>query len=243
MAKKHILTVDDQALTYAGKVIPLQQIAYFEKYRIKQSWLGFTLLVLGGAVVLAFLSQHDSGQSAGFLVGGVVLWIIGLLGRAAHRKYSLLLQTTAGDAPRLFETTDGQFLDELMTELKRRLTGQQHLPTIQADIKEGRIYMGDVINVGDRSNPIITTRGSVAFSTLTTTYGPEFAEAMRKLDDFIKRSGNRSAAELYEGFSGELEQPQPRKSVLRAFWESIKRELPTVVTLADVVAKMAALIA
>jgi hypothetical protein len=71
----------------------------------------------------------------------------------------------------------------------------------------------------------------------------ETQEALKALQLFIERSGKLAARELFDEFQNELAKPQPRRSLLSSIWEGIKRELPTVVSLVGVVAKVAALVA
>src|SRR5262249_47280078 len=115
MAKDYILSIDNRALCYGGKVIPLRSIAYFEKYKVKKPYREFSgPLILLTAIVTALTAASDRRGST-FLVpllGGVILWLLGItIIGARPRRYFLVLQTTAGDAPRLLETRDENFLD------------------------------------------------------------------------------------------------------------------------------------
>lgn len=51
-----------------------------------------------------------------------------------------------------------------------------------------------------------------------------------------------AAAETFEGLTEELERPEPKKSVLRALWNSLVQMLPAVGQMTDVTARIEALI-
>jgi hypothetical protein len=102
-----------RSLFCAGKVIPLRSIAYFEKYKIKKPYITFTMPLLMLTVIATAVAAANSSREPLFLVpliAGLFIWLLGMIIIAAkRRKYVLILQTTAGDTPRLFETQDENF--------------------------------------------------------------------------------------------------------------------------------------
>lgn len=88
--------------------------------------------------------------------------------------------------------------------------------------------------MGDRfsniSNSTIVNRSLVqgAIGTLQQGGNQDSAEALRKLAEMVEQSGNSDATEYLNGFTEELEKPEPRRTILRSMWEGIKTALPVV---------------
>jgi hypothetical protein len=104
---------------------------------------------------------------------------------ASPRKHALILQTTAGDAPRLFETRDEDFLDRLIDELTLRLESGGKLPPMVVNLQAKRINMGDTFK--NISGSTIVNRAMVAesFNTVSRKYDQETAEAIQRIAEFI----------------------------------------------------------
>jgi hypothetical protein len=102
--------------------------------------------------------------------------------------------------------------------------------------------MGDVYR--DISGSTIVNRATVqgAFNTLADAGNPDGATAMKKLAELVERSQDPQAVELYEAFAGEIQQPVPRKTVLRSIWSSLKTILPILAeaTVTGVIEKLVA---
>ena len=111
-------------------MFPLRNIAYFEKYEIKKkSGVGkvllTTVLSLVAPVVVTVVTRIDE---AGLPIPGLmllalgafyILWIVYLVRR--RKEYALVLQTNAGDSPRLLTSQDEQSLDNLISAGSIRL--------------------------------------------------------------------------------------------------------------------------
>jgi hypothetical protein len=112
-------------------------------------------------------------------------------------------------------------------------------------VKVERItVVGDVFkNIG--AGATIINRSSLvnAMNVANNTVDPSVGEALRQLAEFIQQSGNKEAAENFNEFTKELQQPSPRKSLLRSFWNGMLAALPTIADLATVAAAVAALVA
>jgi hypothetical protein len=131
MTQRDLLLVDNQALSYAGKVIPIRNIAYFEKFEIKKPYGTVSLYTLIPTAILTMMAVPSSKRDPIFLVpliAGFVVWLVAMfILNRGKTKYVLILQTTAGDAPRLFEAQDESFLDRIIEQLKLRLSGNENL--------------------------------------------------------------------------------------------------------------------
>jgi hypothetical protein len=91
-----------------------------------------------------------------------------------------------------------------------------------------------IINRSNLEHVVVSTKDSV---------GPDVGEALRQLAEFIEQSGNSEAAENFNAFTEELQQPKPRKALLKSFWNGMLAALPTIAELATVAGTIAALIA
>jgi hypothetical protein len=67
---KNLLTIDNTALSYAGKVIPIRSIAYLEKSRVRRSYEPTVPVAVAAAVIAGILAQAwASAAAAGVLAG------------------------------------------------------------------------------------------------------------------------------------------------------------------------------
>lgn len=104
--------------------------------------------------------------------------------------------------------------------------------------------MGDVFkNIGAGATIVNRSNLVNAMNATKDTVGPDVSEALRQLAEFIERSGDSDAAENFNAFTEELQQPNPRKSLLKSFWNGMLAALPTIADLATVVGTITALIA
>lgn len=259
---KDILRVENRTLNYAGKTIPLRNIAYFEKYRVKKdskfgAVLLVTILVIGFTVGIGFVSRRGPppdlvALAAAILAAVYVWWILYLIFR--RREYAMSLQTTAGDVVRWFTSNDEKFLDDLIHELTMRIEDDGGLPPLIANIHENKIHYGDRI-MGDRvmgdkfenisGHATIINRSLVnkSFQKTQQRFDKETAQALRKLAAFIEASQNQDAIERFNEFNKELTSEKPRKGMLQLLWNGIKEALPAVNTLGDIALKIAAIVA
>lgn len=128
---------------------------------------------------------------------------------------------------------DHRTIDQLMIS--------QHILTnyrasMEISVTGDNIHAGPgavVINRSTLQQALVTTRGTV---------GSETADALEQIADFINRSGNGDAAEIFNEFSSQLQQAEPKKSLLRSLWNGILGTLPEISILADATAKIAAMI-
>jgi hypothetical protein len=112
-----------------------------------------TVLSLVASVVATVVTRIDD---AGLPIPGLmllalgafyILWIVYLVRR--RKEYALVLQTNAGDSPRLLTSQDEQSLDNLISAGFIRLEPGNNLPPLIATINDNSIKMGDV-TMGDQ---------------------------------------------------------------------------------------------
>lgn len=108
---------------------------------------------------------------------------------------------------------------------------------------------GKTIRMGDMysniSGSTIVNRSLVkeSFNHVSHQFDLKTADAIRKLAEVMNASGSRTAAELFDEFNREIVKREPRKAILRSLWEGLKRELPAAKDLAEIAAKIAAIVA
>ena len=110
-------------------------------------------------------------------------------------------------------------------------------------VKEGNIYAWEVV-MGDKFENIrdatIVNKSVIehSFNKIRAEQGEEVASALKAIAEFIERSGNREAGDLFDRFNEELNKPEPKKSVLKSVWAGIEKAIPVATALAESVAKL-----
>lgn len=103
------------------------------------------------------------------------------------------------------------------------------------------------VTLGDRFQNVtgatIVNRSLVdqSFNRVRQTAGADVADALKQAAAIIEASGNRAAAEQFDGFNEELQKPEPRKSILRTLWSGVVSALPSLDTAADLATKIGTL--
>jgi hypothetical protein len=105
----------------------------------------------------------------------------------------------------------------------------------------GVINMGNVFK--DIRNSTIINESVVenSFNTLNDGYGEDVANALMQIAKFIERSGNEEAGELFDRFNEEINNLEPKKSVLKSLWRGIEKALPAITKLSEAITKLEAL--
>ena len=88
--------------------------------------------------------------------------------------------------------------------------------------------MGDTFS--NISGSTIVNRSLIqgAVDSLKQSRESESAEALRQLAGLVEQSGSSDASEYLNALSEELQQPTPRKTIVRSMWDGILRVLPSV---------------
>ncbi len=109
------------------------------------------------------------------------------------------------------------------------------------------IYTEEVVMSGDVfkniQNATIINKSVVenSFNKIKGDYGGDVANALLQIAEFIEKSGNGEAGELFTTFNEEVNKPEPKKSVLKRLWEGTEKALPAIATLSEAIAKLATL--
>lgn len=98
-------------------------------------------------------------------------------------------------------------------------------------------------NIG--AGAVIINRSTLtnAMNSVSLAGDAETAAALEQLGKAIEESGNKAAAENFNAFNEELQRAEPRKSLLRSFWNGVVEALPSIVELTSAAAKIATLFA
>jgi hypothetical protein len=109
-------------------------------------------------------------------------------------------------------------------------------------INTTEVTMGDKFENIHTSTIVIHSLVEKSFNKFRNDFDEETADALKKIADEIAKSNNEDAAEIFTLFNEELQQPEPKKSVLRSLWSGITTSLPTIVQMTDVVTKITKLL-
>ena len=103
--------------------------------------------------------------------------------------------------------------------------------------------MGDIFrNIGTGATIINRSTLNNSMNTVAGQYGDEVAEALRRIAELVQQSGDTAAAENFNAMTEELQRAEPRKSLLRSFWNGTQQALPVLTQMVDISAKIAVLI-
>ncbi|MDZ7963223.1 MAG: hypothetical protein RMY34_36125 [Aulosira sp. DedQUE10] len=100
--------------------------------------------------------------------------------------------------------------------------------------KEERI-MGDKFEKVHNSTIINRSTVQNAFNRVQAEFDDETANALKRVEEEINKSGNKEAAENFEAFTEELAKSEPKKSLLKTLWQGTLNGLPTLAQLSGVV--------
>ena len=77
-----------------------------------------------------------------------------------------------------------------------------------------------------------------SFNKIKAGYGEDVANALMQIAEFIEKSGNKEAGELFDSFNKEIKEPEPKKSVLKSLWGGIEKALPAITTVSEAIVKL-----
>ena len=117
--------------------------------------------------------------------------------------------------------------------------------TQRSQIERGvEIFMeGDIFsNIGAGATVVNRSSLNNSLNSIKISHGDEVTEALARLSEIVEQSGNREAAENFNALTDELSQQQPRKSLVKSFWNGIRDALPAVKDILEIGAKLAPLL-
>ncbi len=111
--------------------------------------------------------------------------------------------------------------------------------SIHSSARDVNAPIGQRVEMGDNSiinNSIVEN----AFNRITSRHedGQEIAEALRQIKIEIENSRNEDAATNFQAFSEEMLKPEPKKPLLKSFWNGILNALPSISQLTSIVSNI-----
>ncbi|MGV3556931.1 hypothetical protein [Larkinella arboricola] len=74
---------------------------------------------------------------------------------------------------------------------------------------------------------------SNSFNKVRDQIDEESAKLLEYITLEVEKSGNKDAVDLMEGFHKEIQQPEPKKSILKNFWNGLVIAIPSLISNAD----------
>lgn len=97
------------------------------------------------------------------------------------------------------------------------------------------IIMGDKFDINGNNNTVVN-RSTVqnAFNKVKAEHDEATAQALKTVEERINASGNADAGDNFNGFTEELQKPEPKKPLLKTLWGGTVAALPTLLSLPGV---------
>lgn len=100
------------------------------------------------------------------------------------------------------------------------------------------VIMGDKFEKIKNAKIINKSIVENSFNKIKEGDGEDVANALVQIAEFIERSGNEEAGELFDNFNDEINKLEPKKSVLKSLWGGIEKALPPITTLSVEIIKL-----
>jgi hypothetical protein len=117
-------------------------------------------------------------------------------------------------------------LDIINKELKRTISFKQKIQYI----------MGDKFEFNNAKNFTFINKSSVvnSFNKVKEQFDEETANAIKQMAEIVEKSENADAVELFDAFNEEVNKPEPKKSLLKTFWNGLTTALPVLAHTASI---------
>lgn len=121
-------------------------------------------------------------------------------------------------------------LDIINKELKRTIFCEQKIQYI----------MGDKFEFNNARNFTFINKSSVvnSFNKVKEQFDEETANAIKQMAEIVEKSENKDAVELFDAFNEEINKPEPKKSLLKTFWNGLTTVLPVLAHTASITANI-----
>jgi hypothetical protein len=89
--------------------------------------------------------------------------------------------------------------------------------------------MGHITNITGNNNQVINDSTiENSFNNIEKNHGKDLSNAIKLLQDHVKRTNNQEAMESVKSLAEEAEKKEPKKSIIKALWNGIVSLVPTV---------------
>jgi hypothetical protein len=121
------------------------------------------------------------------------------------------------------------------------------LAVINKELKKYIFFKQKIINVmGDNyelknikgSTVIIKSKVENSFNKVKDQLGEETANVIKQIAEIVEKSKNAEARDLFDAFNEEINKPEPKKSILKSFWDGLSKVLPILASTASIVEKI-----
>lgn len=120
----------------------------------------------------------------------------------------------------------GKVMQDFSCTVQVKTTNPQNMPNI------------NVITAGTGAIVINQSTVENAFNSVKQNYGTTTADALKAIVEHVNKSGNKEAGELLNAFNEELTKREPKKLMLKAFWDGVCKLVPDVTQLAAACAEI-----
>ncbi|GAB3186804.1 hypothetical protein FHX75_111310 [Micromonospora palomenae] len=130
----------------------------------------------------------------------------------------------------------------IQSEFHHRLMQVLNIEQLRVTASSINLQSAQEVTVeGDSFSHIGSGATIVNRSTLTNSLnsvkesaGEDVAAALAELADLVEKSGNADATDNFNALSAELERPEPKKSLLKSFWNGITSALGPITQLVEI---------
>lgn len=100
---------------------------------------------------------------------------------------------------------------------------------------EAMTMSGDIFKNIQGSTIINRSNVEKSFNRVSKTHSREIADALVRLAKFVAKSNNQEAGEILNEFNLEAAKEQPKKSLLKTYWQGLTTTLPSIVKMTEIV--------
>lgn len=168
----------------------------------------------------------DPCKANGSDLNNAVEWITQYTNRYSHNPK---IVSDFDEHKNHFEGVDFK-LHEIMSNRFNKSLLQEYEYSYQININ--KVVMGDNFEhiSGTVINHSIVTN---SLNKISQQLDEEAVQLLKKITEDVEKSGNKDAAENMEEFHKELQKPEPKKSLLKSFWNGVITAVPALITNAD----------
>jgi len=100
--------------------------------------------------------------------------------------------------------------------------------------------MGDKIEIKNAQNFTFVNKSNVvnSFNKVRERFDEETASVIKQIAEIVEKSKNAEAVELFEAFNEEMNKQEPKKSLLKSFWNGLSSVLPVISSTVEIVEKI-----
>ena len=111
---------------------------------------------------------------------------------------------------------------------------------IEKIIIQNQYVMGDKFEFNNAHSFTFVNKSNVvnSFNKVKEQFDEETANVIKKIAEIVEKSKNAEAVELFEAFNEEINKPEPKKSRLKSFWNSLSSVLPVLSSTVSIVEKI-----